>query len=270
MYNRMKKVFCWLVFSVVVMGANAQSVSSRLSSAFSSFENDPQLKSGIASISVIDGASGSVVFQKNARIGLAPASTQKIITAATAYELLGKDFRFQTKFGYYGAIKEGTLTGGLYIRPSGDPTLGSWRWPVTTETAVMKRIAAAVVKTGITSFNEFIQDKSGWESEAIPGGWIWDDIGNYYGAGAGALNWRENQYDLVLKSGRNIGDPVSIVGTKPKLYGVDFVSNVTSAAKGTGDNSYIYFPVIGQAAVVRGTIPANEDRFTISGAMPAG
>ena len=25
-------------------------------------------------------------------------------------------------------------------------------------------------------------------------------IGNYYGAGASVLNWRENQYDLVLAS----------------------------------------------------------------------
>jgi D-alanyl-D-alanine carboxypeptidase/D-alanyl-D-alanine-endopeptidase (penicillin-binding protein 4) len=133
----------------------------------------------------------------------------------------------------------------------------------------MKRLATAVVKSGITSFSDVLHDETGWESEAIPGGWIWDDIGNYYGAGAGALNWRENQYDLVMKSGRNIGDPVTIVGTKPKMYDVDFISNVTSAAKGTGDNSYIYFPVAGKAAVVRGTIPANEDRFAISGAMPS-
>ena len=25
------------------------------------------------------------------------------------------------------------------------------------------------------------------ESQTIPGGWIWDDIGNYYGAGVSAL-----------------------------------------------------------------------------------
>jgi hypothetical protein len=45
-------------------------------------------------------------------------------------------------------------------------------------------------------------------NETLPGGWIWDDMGNYYGAGSAALNWRENQYDLILRSGNNIGDTV--------------------------------------------------------------
>ena len=49
-----------------------------------------------------------------------------------------------------------------------------------------------------------------WNTQRIPDGWIWQDIGNYYGAGASALNWRENQYDLILKSGKNIGERVKI------------------------------------------------------------
>ena len=38
---------------------------------------------------MIDAATGQVVFDKNSQVGLAGASTQKIITAATAFELLG-------------------------------------------------------------------------------------------------------------------------------------------------------------------------------------
>jgi D-alanyl-D-alanine carboxypeptidase/D-alanyl-D-alanine-endopeptidase (penicillin-binding protein 4) len=166
-------------------------------------------------------------------------------------------------------VQDGKLTGGLYIKPSGDPTLGSWRWPGTSESVMIKRITGALNKNGIRSFSNSLFDARLWESETIPGGWIWDDIGNYYGAGAGALNWRENQYDLILKSGRNIGDPVTVVGTKPALYGYELTSYVTSAAKGTGDNSYIYFPLTGTSGVVRGTIPVNEERFSISGAMPS-
>ncbi|HYO21634.1 MAG TPA: D-alanyl-D-alanine carboxypeptidase, partial [Flavisolibacter sp.] len=155
------------------------------------------------------------------------------------------------------------------IKPSGDPTLGSWRWKTTSEDSVMARITRAILQKGIQTFGSFTVEASGWEAEAIPGGWIWNDIGNYYGAGADVLNWRENQYDLVMKSGKNIGDPVAIVETKPALHNFDFVSNVTSGAKGSGDNSYIYFPVASFTAVVRGTIPVNEERFTISGAMPS-
>ncbi|RYF80145.1 MAG: D-alanyl-D-alanine carboxypeptidase/D-alanyl-D-alanine-endopeptidase, partial [Chitinophagaceae bacterium] len=258
MYTRMKRIILLCAILVVASTVHAQTVVSKLAKAWTIFEKDSQMKSGIASIYVIDAVTGKVLFDKNSRIGLAPASTQKIITAATAYEILGKDFQYTTNFGYYGQLNSGHLSGGIYIKPSGDPTLGSWRWKRTGEDSVMARLANAVSTTGIQNFGAFMLDASGWEGETIPGGWIWDDIGNYYGAGADVLNWRENQYDLIMKSGKNIGDPVTIVGTKPVLYNYDFVSNVTSAGKGTGDNSYIYFPVTSSTGTVRGTIPVGE------------
>lgn len=269
MYTMMKNSFCSLAALLFFVQVNAQSVAAKLATAFGAFENDPQLKSGIASIYVIDGSSGNVVFEKNAAIGLAPASTQKIITAATAYDLLGKDFRYETKFGYTGKLKDGKLDGGLYFKPSGDPTLGSWRWKATTETAVLNRLLAALKTTGIKSFGNSYFDERGWESEAIPDGWIWGDVGNYYGAGAGSLNWRENQYDLIMRSGPRLGDAVVVIDTKPKLYNVHFDCRVTAAGKGTGDNSRIYLPLDGNTATVRGTIPVQEDRFSVSGAMPS-
>ena len=269
MYNRMKRVVFVVTFLLAITNLPAQTLSAKLSKAWISFEKDSQLKSAIASLYIIDAATGKVVFDKNSRLGLAPASTQKIITSATAYELLGKDFQYETKLGYYGTLKADKLSGGIYIRPSGDPTLGSWRWRQTSEDSVLKRVINAIEKTGIRTYGSFVTDATGWEGEIIPGGWVWDDIGNYYGAGADVLNWRENQYDLIMKSGQYIGDAVTIVGTKPVLYNYDFVSNVTSAAKGTGDNSYIYFSPTSSTGMVRGTIPVNEEKFTISGAMPS-
>jgi D-alanyl-D-alanine carboxypeptidase/D-alanyl-D-alanine-endopeptidase (penicillin-binding protein 4) len=265
----MKRIIFLLTMLAVVSNLSAQTITNKLAKAFAQFEKDSQLKSGIASLYVIDGVTGKVVFDKNSGIGLAPASTQKIITSAAAYELLGKEFRYETGFGYYGTLKADKLIGGIYIKPSGDPTLGSWRWKSTSEDSVLKRVTTAIEKTGIRTYGSFVLDATGWEGETIAGGWVWDDIGNYYGAGAEVLNWRENQYDLLMKSGKSIGDPVTIVATKPSLYNYDFASNVTSAAKGTGDNSYIYFPVTSSTGVVRGTIPVEEERFTISGAMPS-
>jgi D-alanyl-D-alanine carboxypeptidase/D-alanyl-D-alanine-endopeptidase (penicillin-binding protein 4) len=152
----------------VVMQVQAQNISQKLTAAFSAFEKDPQLKSAIASICVLDAVTGNEIFEKNSRIGLAPASTQKIITAATAYDLLGRDFRFETKFGYYGTLNDGKLDGGLYFKPSGDPTLGSWRWVSTSEDAVMNRFLKALQKTGIRSFSTSFTGQRGWEAENIP------------------------------------------------------------------------------------------------------
>ena len=266
MYNTMKKLLV-IVCLTVSLSSIAQDVSDRLKNAYTKFESDSQLSNALSSLYVVDATSGDVVFDKNSRIGLATASTLKVITAATAYELLGKDFRYETKFGYVGSIKSKSLIGNFYLQPSGDPTFGSWRWKSTGDTAIFKELRTAVKKLQINAYNDVIIDDRGWNSEIIPDGWIWQDIGNYYGAGATGLNWRENQFDIILKSGKHLGDPVSVVRTQPAAP-VSLVSYAKSAAKGSGDNSYVYYPLLKTGGVVRGTIPVNENGFKISAANP--
>lgn len=265
----MKKLISCFLFILFITTANGQDAAARLEAAYKIFENDPQLKSALASLYVIDAKTGKIVFDRNSRIGLAPASTQKIITSAAAYELLGKDFRYQTVLGYYGELEQGNLAGSIVIRGSGDPTLGSWRWKQTREEAVIQRMVHSINAASIRTYQNLVSQETGWESESIPGGWVWDDIGNYYGAGAGIINWRENQYDLLLKSGADTGSVVSITGTVPALYDFNIVSRLVAAPRGTGDNAYIYFPQSSSTQVVRGTIPVSESRFVISGAMPS-
>ena len=266
--NVMQRIFILLTICLSGLIVCAQPVSERLTKAFETFEKDAQLQAALASLYVIDAKTGKVVFDENGRVGLAPASTQKIITSATAYELLGKDFTYKTEVGFVSPLVNGELKGHLIIYPSGDPTLGSWRWNATKEDKVMERISAAVKKAGLKSLAAITVDNRKWKAEAIPDGWIWQDIGNYYGAGASGLNWRENQYDILLKSGTSIGSKVEVARTKPYMYRHSLESVVTAAAKGTGDNAYIYFPINGSKGIIRGTIPVNENSFTISGAMP--
>ncbi|WP_461491969.1 D-alanyl-D-alanine carboxypeptidase/D-alanyl-D-alanine endopeptidase, partial [Pontibacter sp. HJ8] len=252
---------CLLLHTV----AWSQSVPEKLTAAYSKFEADPQLRNAIASLYVTDAKTGKVLFDKNGTVGLAPASTMKVITSISAYELLGKNFRYETKF----AVRKGKEKSDLLILPSGDPTFGSWRWPVTKEGVVLKGLTQAIQRTGIRSFDDVIIANDGWNEETVPDGWMWQDIANYYGAGPAKLNWRENQYDVILRSGKRIGDPVTIVKTVPQLNGYGLRSELTSAAAGTGDNAYIYFPVTASAATIRGTIPVNENNFKISGALPS-
>jgi serine-type D-Ala-D-Ala carboxypeptidase/endopeptidase (penicillin-binding protein 4) len=259
--NKMGLMFFFLV---PVMIAFSQDISSRLDKAYLDFEKDPQLKNAISSLYVIDAKTGQVVFEKNAEKGLAPASTQKILTSVTAFELLGPTYRYKTEIGYIGdgAKKD------LCIKGAGDPTLGSWRWENTKEENFLKRLRQELAAKNLANLRTVIIIPSKWESDAIPDGWIWQDIGNYYGAAPKGLNWRENQFDIHLKSGTNIGDPVIIGGTTPKVP-FKLVSEVKSAARGTGDNAYIYFPPLANTpyGIIKGTIPVNEEKFTISGSL---
>lgn len=262
----MKEIVITFCFSFLTFNLFAQSITQKLQNAFTTFEKDSQLKYAISSLYVIDAKTGQVVFDKNSRIGLAPASTQKIITSVTAFELLGKDYRYKTEFGYIGNINDTDL----FIKGSFDPTFGSWRWKSTKEDSVISRIIGAIKKMKVRNYGSIVVNDPDMEGVVIPDGWIWQDIGNYYGAGAESLNWRENQFDLILKSGIIRGEKVSIADIIPKLYSVEFTSYVTAAGKGTGDNAYIYLPIGSQQASVRGTIPVGEDRFSISGAIPSG
>jgi D-alanyl-D-alanine carboxypeptidase, serine-type, PBP4 family len=231
---------------------------------------DSQFRHSTISLYVVEEKTGKVIFDKNSQVGMAPASCQKVLTAITAYELLGKDFKYKTSLGYDGTIDSTTLKGNLYIVGSGDPTLGSWRYQSTKEQVLLPEFREAIQKKGISKITGLVlgEDRL-WGTQTTPDGWIWQDIGNYYGAGASALNWRENQYDLILRSGHTINDHVDIVSTFPKfLPGIHLINELTSAAKGTGDNSYIYLGPGADIGYIRGTIPINEDSFVVSGSIP--
>lgn len=265
----MRLTFLFLFF---ITHSYAQTISQKLDAAIKKLEADTQFQHGIISLYVVETSTGKKVFEKNSQTGLAPASCLKVATAISAFELLGKEYSYKTLLGYDGKTDSGILKGNIYIIGSGDPTLGSWRYASTKENLVLANFKKAITSLGIQQIKGIvIGDDRIWGTQRIPDGWIWQDIGNYYGAGASGLNWRENQYDLLLQSGSNIGDAVKITGTRPKfLPGIHLINELTSAAKGTGDNAYIYLAPDSETGFVRGTIPVNENNFVIAGAMPDG
>jgi D-alanyl-D-alanine carboxypeptidase/D-alanyl-D-alanine-endopeptidase (penicillin-binding protein 4) len=252
-----------------VFGLNAQTIEQKLKKAYQQFESDSQMRHAISSLYVINAKTGEVVFDKNSQIGLAPASTLKIITASTAFELLGKDYRYKTEFSIKETSKE---VNDIYVKSFGDPTFGSWRYNNTKPDTILKNFYQQLTSDGYQGkAGQFVIDNLNFETKTIPGGWIWDDVGNYYGAGAGALIWKENQYDLALRSADKIGDPVKIVSVNGKKDFVgSFTSEARSAAPGTGDNAYVYLPLGDNTYTVRGTIPVSQDSFIISGAVHDG
>jgi len=245
-----------------------QTVSDQLKIAMGKLQADSQMRHAIFSFYVIDGKTGKLIFDKNSQIGSAPASCQKLFTSAAAFELLGHDYCYKTELGYDGEIKDSVLNGNLYIIGSGDPTLGSWRYSTTVDTLLLNKWVEVIQKEGIKKINgNLVGDDSKFETQSTPDGWIWQDIGNYYGAGVWGLNWHENQYDLKLKPGKKVGDPCTIISTYPELEYNYLVNELKTGEKGSGDNAYIYYPPYSFDAFIRGTIPLGEDSFVIGGAM---
>lgn len=265
----MKRIWLALVLCNIWMMIGAQTVSEKTNSAVQTLLKDEQMKHALMALYIVETKTGRPVYELNEETGVAPASTQKVITSAAALSLLSEHYQYTTEVFYDGDIKQGILSGSLHIVGHGDPTLGSWRFKGRKENDFVYTIITALKAKGIKSIRGGVYCHNGdFETQTLPGGWIWDDIGNYYGAGIAAVNWHENQYDLYLKPGKNTGDTGGIIKTQPALYNVHLTSEVTTGAAGSGDNGYIYLPPYANEGFVRGTIPAGPPSFTISGSIP--
>ncbi len=239
----------------ITFTASAQSLTEKIQKAYDKFENDPQTKYGISSITILNSETGEVLFSKNPEIGLTPASTLKTVTSITAFNLLGKDFTWNTYLGYSGTISSnGTLDGDIILRGEGDPTLGSFRYEQAKPEVLMERWTKAIRNAGIKRITgSVISDDRLFGTAGLPTGWIWQDIGSYYGAGASALTWTENQYGLIFKAGAKVGDPTTLVRSIPKMDYIKMSNESTTGSPGSGDNTYIYAAPYTEIMYIRGT-----------------
>ncbi len=246
----------------------AQDMGSAIKQQMQLLENDEQFKHAAISFLVKDANSDAVVYERNKDLGLAPASCQKVMTSVAALSLLGQNFSFATLLHYNpSSLVNGSYNGQLTLRSNGDPTLGSPRYG-NTASIVLQKWLAAIKAAGITKINGtvVIDDGTSPEQRSMPPrGYIWEDLGNYYGANSWALNWRENQYDVSFKT-EAAGSKAKILSIYPEQPNVNFISTVTAA--GTSDNAYINSAPYADYAYITGTIPPLKDKFTISGAMP--
>lgn len=263
----MKQIRILSIFLIISYFSSAQTVSDRLKAAMDKLLAEPATKHASISLYVVNSKTNEVVFDYNSQLGLAPASCQKIFTSIAAFELLGDTFQYKTALGYDGVIKKGVLNGNIYITGYGDPTLGSWRYATTKDTVVLNDWIESIKKLGIKKINgNIILNGKAFSSQPLPGGWPWEDIGNYYGAGCWGLNWYENQYDLMLKPGLKEGDSTTIVVTKPALQIKTLVNQVKTGKKDGGVDATIYLAPYSDVAVASGTIPATGKESVVSGA----
>ncbi|MDY0906145.1 D-alanyl-D-alanine carboxypeptidase/D-alanyl-D-alanine endopeptidase [Pedobacter sp. CFBP9032] len=265
----MKKYLLIFYSLLYCVNCFSQNKIQNLEKAFNNLLADEQAKHALASLCVLDANTGKILFAKNEQVGLATASTLKTITAASAFSILGKDFQFQTTLGYSGDITaDGTLKGNIIIIGSGDPTLGSWRYQ-NKENAVLSQWVAAIKAAGIKKIDgAIIGDDRIFGTQTTPEGWVWQDIGNYYGAGTSGLAWRENQFDIHLRPGSSTSADVTLVKTVPITPYIQIKNELKTGASGTGDRSYAFLPPYSKVAYLRGSWGIGISKSSISVALP--
>ena len=76
-------------------------------------------------IKIVSLDNGEVLYERDARMLLRPASNMKLITAAAALSTLGKNFQLKTEMYSDTLIKNGVLRGNIYLKGFGDPDFNS-------------------------------------------------------------------------------------------------------------------------------------------------
>lgn len=252
----MKKTFAILTLSTQIIFA--QNIAQKLDEATKGLMNSSSAIASGLSFYVAD-ESGNFIYEYQGNKGLSTASTQKIFTAGAALEVLGKNYTYTTTSSYSGTLSGGVLNGNLFISSNGDPTLGSWRYEAYKPESFKQKFMEAIKKSGITKISgDLIIDDSYFDHQTIPGGWPWDDLGNYYGAGVWGVNWRENQFDINING-------TDFKSFSYPLEGVKWLNDLK--AGGSSDQSLIFTAPHSDVALINGTLPSGKT-VTVSGSTP--
>ncbi|MGV6861685.1 MAG: D-alanyl-D-alanine carboxypeptidase/D-alanyl-D-alanine endopeptidase [Putridiphycobacter sp.] len=215
--------------------------------------------------------SKEVIADVNSDMSIPSASTMKLVTTASAIKILGTKYRFKTKIGYSGTIDTltQTLNGDLYIIGGGDPTLGSKYYNKKgKEKDFLKAWADTLCALGIQEINgRVIGDASIYSYQGVPSGWVWGDLGNYYGAGPSGLTIFDNLIKLHFKTSDTIGGKTELTCIEPYIPNLK-MRNIVKSAKSKKDNAYVYGAPYSEYWTVRGSLPIKSEDFVVKASMP--
>lgn len=266
MYFRFQHAVLFFTFLIVfVQGTAQQSVQA----AIDAFAADPVFANASVGFMAIDVATGDVLAEKNAVTCLSPASTVKLFSTATAFQVLGKDYAPKTRIYIDGTIDaHGVVNGNLWIRGGGDVSIGSRYYNAEgVEDTLLRIWADTLMKMGIRQINgAIIADASEFGYQGVPDGWNWADMGNYYGAGPSGLPIYDNMLRYIFQSGNTPGTRTTLLETFPVIPGFSFHNYISTG--GDGDNSYIYGAPYSLDRFGTGTLEAKLNRFTVKGSLP--
>ena len=226
----------------------------------------PYMRGASFSLVVKDVQDGRTVYSYDTERLQSPASVLKTVATATALELLGEDYRYPTTLEYDGILENGTLKGNLYIKGSGDPSLGSSHF-ASGQNKFLTTWIAALQKAGIRHITgSVISDESIFDTEGVSIKWLREDMGNYYAPGSYGISIFDNMYKLSLQTGAAGTRPV-LKGTEPDIPFIRF-KNYLKAAPVSSDSAYIIGAPLDDVRYLYGVLPANREAYVLKGDIP--
>ena len=140
-------------------------------------------KNATVSVSLRKLNSGNVVYEKDSKKLLHPASTLKAFTTPVIANQLGSNYKFKTQIYK-------TKDNDVYLKLSGNPALTS---------KDLRSLITSLYGAGIKEINHFYIDDSIMDNQEYGTGWMWDDEILTYIPKYSRYNIDENIFSITVK-----------------------------------------------------------------------
>lgn len=227
---------------------------------------DSSMVSSSVSLCILNAVNGETVYEFHPGESLVPASVLKLVTTSAALELIGPEYRFKTIIGYTGNLNKrtGRLTGEIVIKGGGDPALGSEYFKDHYRN-FLKNWITEIRKLGINKIEgRIIVDDSRYDYQPVPAKWLWEDAGNYYGAGAYGLSIYDNKFEIHLKTSGD-GSIPEITAIVPDQWRHELSNQLI--ASGNTDKGYVFSAPYNDYGWLAGSIPVNREDYVLNASI---
>ncbi len=163
-----------------------------------------------AAVKIVSLDKGDVLYERDSKLLMRPASNMKLITSSSALEILGTNFVFHTIVSGDSLSPDGTVHGNLYLKGTGDPDLRSE--DLDTLSKQLKSIGIKSILGNIVADASYFDDLPWGE------GWMWDDEPYSFEASISALSVNKNCVAVRVIPGSFPGDPVEVLVDPPTAY----------------------------------------------------
>ncbi len=251
MVARLCSVLALLACFVFTSGATApQSLENRIDQVLA----QDDISTAFWGVYVRDLQSNETIYAHNPLKKFMPASTMKLLTAATAVDLFGGDHRFQTTLYFDGEVDGSVLRGDLIIRGSGDPTFGTDEMDVYNPLQIWAR---RLGQMGVTRFEgRLIGDDNVMDDVPYAAGWdityMTQQASRSLGLSIGGLSYNDNVVSLRLRSSTP-GQPPNI-STSPSGY-LNVENKATTSSRQYGWNLDIQRNIGTETITLTGSLP---------------
>lgn len=225
----------------------------------------PSLRTASVGISVLDIDEMKPIAGYDEHRAYIPASIIKLVTSATAIQLLGTDHVMTTRVGYNGNVDSlGVLHGDLIVSGTGDPSLAS-EFSSRPPTAFVDSVAACIVRAGIRRIEgRIIADGSCFDHRHVSPCWMWEDLSWDYGSGCYGVNYKDNCIRLSVHTDQP-GSPARIDKIEPVYPGLSFSNRIQAGEKNT---VMAFSAPYSPRYELDGELPANRKAYPLRCSMP--